>query len=391
MMIYKLLLSLSRLLVWFQKGNARQDHNVKSSTPVSELSEASRLIHRLNCITLNDDESKSLHAHLTTILEARNPEKTSENESNCIVLEMSEEEIQKFSHYVGENSSCLFRAIVQTDNNHNQARKLRIIGNHGLRLFNVIVKSHNHKEPEQKYIYKERNHFSIPLSEDLSTIHNTPWMNFQNLSTNDTATPELDIDSLLRVLLENIRTFMGVDTITILLPTENGQQLGVYATIGLEEEILQGIRIPFGSGFAGKIAARGEYMIVDDLSKVEVVSPILRHRGIRSILGVPVVLHNQLNGVLHVGTFSSRKFTKDDVKQLQLLTEHLGLVIEPLFKYGKIISPNEVQFVDDYTKHAEVRTQSPVRIRTKENIKLIEVMELFKKLIYLNLSQGHIC
>ncbi len=390
-MIHELLLSLTRLLIWFQKGNPRQDHYVKSSTQVSEVSEANRLIHRLNCISLNDHESKYLHAHLTKILEARNPDKISENASNCIVLEMSEEEIQKFADYVGENSTCLFRAIVQTDNNQTQVRKLRIIGNHGLRLFDVIVKSHNHKEPDQKYIYKDSGDLFIPPSVDLSMVNKTRGMNFQHLSINNTAPTDLALEKVMRVLLDNIRIFMSVDTITVLLPTENGQQLGVYASIGLEEEILAGIRIPLGSGFAGKIAATGEYTIVDDLSKIEVVSPILRHKGIRSILGVPLVLKNQINGVLHVGTFTSRQFTKDDVKQLQLFSEHLALVMEPLLSYGKITNLNEALYVNNYTKYTKVRTKESVGIYTKENIIFIEVMQLLKSLISMNLSQGRIC
>jgi len=42
-------------------------------------------------------------------------------------------------------------------------------------------------------------------------------------------------------------------------------------------------------------------MIVDDLSKVEVVSPILQN-GIQSMVGVPAG-RNQVIGVFHVGTF----------------------------------------------------------------------------------------
>jgi len=44
-------------------------------------------------------------------------------------------------------------------------------------------------------------------------------------------------------------------------------------------------------------------MIVDDLSKVEVVSPILQNKGIQSMVGVPLLVENQVIGVFHVGTF----------------------------------------------------------------------------------------
>jgi len=59
-------------------------------------------------------------------------------------------------------------------------------------------------------------------------------------------------------------------------------------------------------------------MIVEDLSKVEIVSPILRNKGIRSMVGIPLLVKEQGSGVFHVGTFRSRQFTSDDVQLLRL-------------------------------------------------------------------------
>lgn len=383
MIIYKFLLSLRRLLAFFQNGNQHQDKYYDSETP---LSEESRLLHRLNCVVLNENESKCLNAHLTTILEERNQDKTSAIASDCIVLEMSEEELQKFANYLGENSTCQFRAIVQSDNNQTQAKKLRIIGNHGLRLFNVIVKSHNSKELDREYIYSYDSRLSIPLNAALTEVHKTAQMNYQRLQSANNVVPiDLVIGNLLRAVLETIRQLMSVDTVTVLLPTENGQQLAVCATIGLEEEILQSIRIPLNCGFAGQIAASGKQMIVDDLSKIEVVSPILRNKGIRSMLGVPLLLKDQVNGVFHVGTFRKRQFTKDEVEQLQLVANRIGLAIEPLLKYWKITSPNQAQLDHVSNKHALVRREG-----LKEKTILIQVTQSLKSLIYINFTQRHI-
>ncbi|MDM9380184.1 GAF domain-containing protein [Chlorogloeopsis sp. ULAP01] len=389
MVIYKFLLSLRRLL--FQNKNQYQDNYSKSTTPLSELSEQSRLLHRLNCITLNENESKCMQAHLTTILENRNQEKTCESTSNCIVLEMSEEELRKFASYIGENTSCLFRAIVQCDSNQTQARKLRIISNHGLRLFDVMVKSHNSKELEQEYIYRDSTHLSILLSAELTKLKQFAQINYQHVGINNTVSIDLIFGNLLRVLLEKIRILIDVDTVTVLLPTSDGQQLAVCATIGLEEEILEDIRIPLSCGFAGKIAAEGKYMIVDDLSKIEVVSPILRNKGIRSMLGVPLVLKYQANGVLHVGTFRSRQFTEEDMQQLKIVVEHIGLAIESLLGNRKIISLNADQLGNVCTKYVEVKREKPLEICVVNNTTLIRLIQLFKRLIDANFSQIHIC
>ncbi len=382
MIIYKFLLSLRCLLGHVQNANQRQ---VKYYDSQILPSEESRLLHRLNCISLNENESKYLNAHLTTILEERNQDKTSGIASDCMVLEMSEEELQKFSNYLGENSTCQFRAIVQSDNNQTQAKKLRIIGNHGLRLFNVIVKSHNTKELDREYIYKDNSRLSIPLNAALTEVHKTAQINYQRLQNAKDLPIDLVIGNLLRAVFETIRQLMSVDTVTVLLPTKNEQQLAVCATIGLEEEILEGIRIPLNSGFAGQIAASGKHMIVDDLSKIEVVSPILRNKGIRSMVGVPLQLKDQVNGVFHVGTLRSRQFTKDEVEQLQLVANRIGLTIEPLLKYWKITSPNQAQLGHVSNKYALVR-----RERLKQKTILIQITQSLKSLIYINFTQRHI-
>ncbi|GAX45078.1 putative GAF sensor protein [Tolypothrix sp. NIES-4075] len=128
-------------------------------------------------------------------------------------------------------------------------------------------------------------------------------------------------------LLKWLQEYTSVDTVTLLLPVENQQHLAVYATFGLEEEIIQQIRIPIGQGIAGCIAQSMQPMIIDDMSAVEVFSPILRQKGLRSLVGIPIPINEQSVGVLHVGTFDSHDFNERDVQQLQLIAHRLKLMI----------------------------------------------------------------
>lgn len=128
-------------------------------------------------------------------------------------------------------------------------------------------------------------------------------------------------------LLKWLQEYMSVDTVTLLLPSEDRQHLAVHATIGLEEEIIQQVRIPLGQGIAGRIAASSKAMILNDLSAVEVYSPILRQKGLQALVGVPVPIKQSTTGVLHVGTLQPHRFTQLDVQQLQLVAHRLNLVI----------------------------------------------------------------
>ena len=70
------------------------------------------------------------------------------------------------------------------------------------------------------------------------------------------------------------------------------------STIGLDEGI--GCRIPVGRGVAGSIAASRAPLIVEDLSAVEVVNPVLR-RMAHSLIG-PLIVESRLIGVIHADT-----------------------------------------------------------------------------------------
>ena len=83
----------------------------------------------------------------------------------------------------------------------------------------------------------------------------------------------------------------------------------------------QGVRIPVGRGFAGRVAATGRPVIIDHVDHTTVLNPILMDKGIRSMLGVPLIAGGQVIGVLHVGYAEPRRFTSDDANLLQLAAD----------------------------------------------------------------------
>jgi len=144
----------------------------------------------------------------------------------------------------------------------------------------------------------------------------------------DVALAHLELDELFGVLLARIRDALRADTVAILLADDERKELVARAALGIEEEVEQGVRIPLGRGFAGRVAAERRPIILPDLSKADVFNPILRQKGIRSMLGVPLVAHDRAIGVLHVGTLVPRVFDDDDVGLLTLVGDRVALAIE---------------------------------------------------------------
>jgi signal transduction histidine kinase len=114
----------------------------------------------------------------------------------------------------------------------------------------------------------------------------------------------------------------------VLLLDEERDELVATGAVGIEEEVEQGVRIPLGKGFAGRVAAYRHPIIIDDLDHADVVNPILREKGIKSMLGVPLLVRDRAIGVLHVGTLEPRTFREDDTELLQLVGERVAIAVE---------------------------------------------------------------
>jgi K+-sensing histidine kinase KdpD len=147
-------------------------------------------------------------------------------------------------------------------------------------------------------------------------------------SVTDAALAHLRLDDLLRALLERTRQILEVDTCAILLLDEETNELVARAALGIEEEVEQGVRVPVGGGFAGRIAAEKRPVILDDVDHAHVLNPLLREKGIKSMLGVPLVVEGEVRGVLHVGSLHFRAFGEDEVQLLQLVADRAALAIE---------------------------------------------------------------
>jgi signal transduction histidine kinase len=113
--------------------------------------------------------------------------------------------------------------------------------------------------------------------------------------------------------------------------------------VGIEEEVERGVRIPVGRGFAGRVAAERIPVILDDVDTADIFNPILREKGIKSMLGVPLLTRGEAIGVLHVGTLVHRAFTPEDSELLQLVAERVALAIERARLHEELLLLDELR------------------------------------------------
>jgi serine phosphatase RsbU (regulator of sigma subunit)/anti-sigma regulatory factor (Ser/Thr protein kinase) len=144
----------------------------------------------------------------------------------------------------------------------------------------------------------------------------------------DTALAYTSLEGMLEGLLEGVRDVLRADTAAVLLLDADRKVLIARAARGLEEEVRQGIQVPLARGFAGRIAAEARPIQIEDLEGADVVNPLLRQRGIRSMLGVPIGVEGRVIGVMHVGTLERRVFDQRDVSLMQSAADRAARAID---------------------------------------------------------------
>jgi sigma-B regulation protein RsbU (phosphoserine phosphatase) len=146
----------------------------------------------------------------------------------------------------------------------------------------------------------------------------------------DAALSRLDEHALLHALVERVKNVLQADTAAVLLLDEQAGQLVATAASGIEEEVRQGVRIPLGAGFAGRVAESREPVILTTVDHTTVRNPLLLDRGIKSLLGVPLLAGGKVIGVLHVGSLGGRTFGQQDSELLQLAADRAALALYSL-------------------------------------------------------------
>ena len=160
----------------------------------------------------------------------------------------------------------------------------------------------------------------------------------------DAALAHLELDELLAVLLPRIRDILDADTCAVLLLDEDGERAR-RARRGRDRGGGRAGRAHPGRRAASPAASPRERqpVILDDVDHADVLNPILREKGIKSMLGVPLLVGGEVSGVLHVGTLSHRRFTADDVELLQLVADRVALAIERARLHEETVQLDELK------------------------------------------------
>jgi diguanylate cyclase (GGDEF)-like protein len=164
-------------------------------------------------------------------------------------------------------------------------------------------------------------------------------------------TSSLQLDQVLRTIMEKITEVLRPDTWSLLLMDTNKNELYFQIATGKGSDALRDVRIKVGQGLAGWVAESGEAVVVPDTTKDSRFFPQLDEKtrtATRSIVAVPVRFRDQCLGVIELincvgpeGVFSHR-----DLALLEALADYAAIAIENARHVQRI---HELTITDDCT------------------------------------------
>ena len=138
----------------------------------------------------------------------------------------------------------------------------------------------------------------------------------------------LELDTLVHKAADAALKQLDADEVSLMLPTDDGDELYVAAALGKRRDELLGKRVPFGKGIAGWVARRHEPVRLDGEVNDPRFAPIHPRTDIVSAISMPMLAGGKLIGVLNANATRRHTFTLGQVKGLNILVSTAAAALQ---------------------------------------------------------------
>jgi diguanylate cyclase (GGDEF)-like protein len=165
----------------------------------------------------------------------------------------------------------------------------------------------------------------------------------------------LDLDTILRTILEQMERFIDADLWTLLMLDESRQELYYAIASGNNEKALSDLRVKVGEGVAGWVVEHAETLIIPE---AEHDDPRMRQtvtgekRNVRSVIAMPLRGRKGVQGVIEILNPRASQLSDYTIAFLHILTDHAAIAIENARDVRRI---QQLTITDDATGLFNVR------------------------------------
>jgi two-component system nitrate/nitrite sensor histidine kinase NarX len=144
------------------------------------------------------------------------------------------------------------------------------------------------------------------------------------------ASHSMGLEQILHTALEQALQVIGVEIGGIWLVDETSGNLSLSVSRGMSERMMEQLQvIQAGEGISGQAVESGETIVVEDIDQSSLrVRMIAIDEKLRSLVAVPIKVHDRVLSVLDVMTRQQRSFSPEELTLLTSIGQQIGIGIE---------------------------------------------------------------
>ncbi|MGZ3525586.1 MAG: GAF domain-containing protein, partial [Thermodesulfobacteriota bacterium] len=178
--------------------------------------------------------------------------------------------------------------------------------------------------------------FSKSEEEILATVANQAALCIENSGLMET----LDIQEILRLVLEGVTKNIGFDRARLYLINEKKNLLECKMAVGIDEDRIKGITLPLDpeDSVVGRSIFEKQPFIIPDASTDPRVNPILKEKfNLHSLLVIPLLAKEKALGAIAADFVDpSKNITKEALESVMVFAQQAGLAIHNAFMYEEL-------------------------------------------------------
>ncbi|MFH1856333.1 MAG: HD domain-containing phosphohydrolase [Candidatus Omnitrophota bacterium] len=198
------------------------------------------------------------------------------------------------------------------------------------------------------------------------------------------------LNILLKAIIDQTTEVLNSEIGSILLLTPGKNEISIYVAKGLSKEIVQKTKLKVGEKISGWVVEHKKSLLVEDIEKDDRFTKGNNERYYtKSLISAPILVDDNVVGVININNKHDRTpFNREDLKLLEILAMHAGLLINNVNQYEKLqrLYMNTIKALaqaidarDHYTKkHSECVTKYAVNIAKEMKLSNSEIADIEK-------------
>lgn len=144
------------------------------------------------------------------------------------------------------------------------------------------------------------------------------------------ASHSMELEQILHTALEQALQVVGVEMGGIWLVDETSGNLSLFVSQGMSEQMREQLRVVrAGEGISGEALQSGKTIVLEDIDQSPLRAKIIAtHEELRSLVAVPIKVHDRILSVLDVMTRQQRSFNSEELTLLTSIGQQIGIGIE---------------------------------------------------------------